>query len=299
MRELLPHYVAVRDGKEEPRFWSADLEKRASEAFKLLESCELCEHRCGVNRTAGEKGVCKAPPFLYISSEFLHYGEENFLVPSHTIFFMGCNLSCVYCQNYTISNWLEFGTRVSEEALAEIIARRKEQHAMNVNFVGGEPTPYLPFILKVLQVMKEKSVHTPVVWNSNFYMSEKAMSLLKGVVDLYLPDFKYGNDECALRLSKVKNYFATVTRNLKEAAEDADVCIRHLVLPNHFECCTKPVLEWIAENINGRNVVVNVMAQYRPEWKAHEYEDISRPLKLEEGEKAVSYAEDLGLNVVD
>ena len=212
---------------------------------------------------------------------------------------MGCNFACVYCQNYTISNWLELGVKLSEEELADMIVARKKQGAKNVNFVGGEPTPYLPFILKVLRILKEREVSVPVVWNSNFYMSRKAMNLLKGVVDLYLPDFKYGNDECALRLSKVRNYFATVTRNLKEAAGDADVCIRHLVLPNHFECCTKPILEWIASNINGKNVVVNIMPQYRPEWKAQEYEEISRPLKVEEWEKAVRYAEELGLNVMD
>ncbi len=296
---VIEHYFEVSKNKKEPRFFGADLDKKTSLAMKLLEKCELCEHKCGVNRMEGQKGVCKAPPFLLISSEFLHYGEESFLVPSHTIFFMGCNLACVYCQNYTISNWLEFGTKLSKEELAEIIARRKEQCAKNVNFVGGEPTPYLPFILEVLEILKERKVSIPVVWNSNFYMSARAMSLLKGVVDLYLPDFKYGNDECALRLSKVKNYFTTVTRNLRFASRDADVCIRHLVLPNHFECCTKPILEWIASNINGENVVVNIMPQYRPEWKAHEYTEISRPLRLEEWEKAISYARELGLNVMD
>ena len=297
--EVLKHYLAVREGRKEARFLRANLGEKVRRGFSILEKCELCEHKCGVNRIERQPGMCKAPPYLLVSSEFLHYGEESFLVPSHTIFFMGCNLSCVYCQNYTISRWMELGIRVSEEELADAIITRKEQGARNVNFVGGEPTPYLPFILKVLQILKERKVSTPVIWNSNFYMSRKAMNLLKGLVDLYLPDFKYGNDECALRLSKVRNYFATVTRNLKEAATDADVCIRHLVLPNHFECCTKPILEWIASNISGENVVVNIMPQYRPEWKAHEYEEISRPLKLEEWEKAVSYAEELGLNVVD
>ncbi len=296
---VLGHYSAVVEGKIKPRFFEADLNGKISTSFKTLKSCDLCEHKCGVNRIEGKSGRCGAPAYPFISSEFLHYGEESFLVPSHTIFSMGCNLACVYCQNYTISNWLEFGTRISENELAELIARRKEQGAKNVNFVGGEPTPYLPFILKVLQHLKKREVKIPVVWNSNFYMSIKATDLLQGVVDLYLPDFKYGNDRCALRLSKVRRYFSVVTRNLKQAAKDADVCIRHLVLPEHFECCTKPILEWIAENINGENVVVNVMPQYRPEWKSYEYEEINRPLKLEEWERAVSYAEELGLNLRD
>lgn len=296
---MLSHYFSVLLGSEDPRFFNADLNIKSSEAKKILKSCVLCEHKCRVNRLEGAKGICNAPAFIYISSEFLHYGEESFLVPSHTIFFMGCNFKCVYCQNYAISNWLEFGTRISEEELADIVARRKEQGAKNVNFVGGEPTPYLPYILKVLQHLKKREIKIPVVWNSNFYMSVKAMRLLKDVVDLYLPDFKYGNDKCAFRLSKIENYFQTITRNLKIAANDADVCIRHLVLPNHFDCCTRPILEWIANNINEENVVVNVMPQYRPEWKAHECEEISRHLKPEEWEKAISYARELGLNLMD
>jgi putative pyruvate formate lyase activating enzyme len=124
-------------------------------------------------------------------------------------------------------------------------------------------------------------------------MSEEAMKLLSHVVDIWLPDFKYGNNECALRLSKVPRYMETITRNLKIAVEWGDMIIRHLVLPNHIECCSKPVLKWISDNIPKERVVVNIMDQYRPEYKAYEYKDISRKPTLQELEEVYRYADSL------
>jgi putative pyruvate formate lyase activating enzyme len=164
----------------------------------------------------------------------------------------------------------------------------------NVNFVGGDPTPYLPFILDCLQYVNS---NIPTLWNSNFYMSEKSMHLLGDVIDVYLSDWKYWNDECAERLSKVKNYQEVVRRNHDLAFNDSEVVIRHLVLPNHFECCTKNILKYIAENY-GDKVIVNIMDQYKPVWKAHLYPDISGALTRKEFEKAVRWAEELGLNFI-
>jgi len=161
----------------------------------------------------------------------------------------------------------------------------------NVNFVGGEPTPQLPFILDALQYVKS---NIPTVWNSNFYMSLKSMNLLKNVIDIYLSDWKYWNNKCAERLSKVKNYLEIIKRNHDLAFKNSEMIIRHLVLPNHFDCCTKPILKYIAENY-GEKVIVNIMGQYRPGYKAHRYSDISGYPK-EELEKAWKLAEDLELN---
>ncbi len=160
----------------------------------------------------------------------------------------------------------------------------------NINFVGGDPTPDLHVILEGVAIC---DVNIPLIWNSNLYNSVEAMRLLQGVIDLWLPDFKYWSDECARRLSKVERYREVVTRNLKIAYEWGEVIIRHLVLPNHLECCTRPILKWIAANLP--NALVNVMSQYRPQHKAYEYKEISRRPTYSEMRMAYRWAEELGL----
>lgn len=297
----LRNYFSILNEEKHGKYLEIDikeLRKLIKKAKNLATKCSLCERRCNINRLGGEKGECKAPNYLLVSSEFLHWGEEPFLIPSHTIFFMGCNFHCCYCQNWSISQWLEKGVKVSAEKLANIIKIRKLQGAKNVNFVGGEPTPYLPWILEVLAELKKLNINTPIVWNSNFYMSAESMSILNKVVDFWLPDFKYGNNECAEKYSKVRNYFEIITRNLKLAdLKNADMCIRHLVLPGHVECCSFPILEWIAKNL-GDKVVVNIMDQYRPEYKVPEggYPEINRRVSESEFGKVIKRARELGLN---
>ncbi|AAL81173.1 radical SAM protein [Pyrococcus furiosus DSM 3638] len=319
-REALPKYFSILEGEELPNFllarkiavnfdpsspleelWAIHdegmeklrennlsenpeknlLDLKSVIASKIIEKCHLCEIRCGVNRKE-QVGYCRVKESL-IASDFLHYGEEPELVPSYTIFFSGCNFRCVFCQNWDISQF-RVGVELLPEYLALKIERAYRFGARNVNFVGGEPTPNLPYILETLRYV---NVPIPVVWNSNMYMSEEAMKLLDGIVDVYLGDFKYGNNNCARRYSKIPNYWEIVTRNFLLAKKHfrAEFLIRHLVMPNHLECCTEPVLKWIAENL-GRDVRVNVMFQYRPEYKAKNYKEISRVLTIEEMEKA-------------
>ncbi len=324
----MPHYFSVLRGEEEPNFFLARnvavsfrgdepldelwglheegmerlrendlaekpekslLDLKATIADRILESCTLCEVKCGVNRRESI-GYCRVKESL-VASDFLHYGEEPELVPSYTVFFSGCNFRCVFCQNWDISQY-----RVGVEHVPEFMALKIDEAfkrgARNVNFVGGEPTPNLPFILETLRHVKAP---IPVVWNSNMYMSEEAMRLLDGIVDVYLGDFKWGNDGCARRYSKIPRYWEVVTRNFLLAREHfrADFLIRHLVLPEHLECCTRPVLEWTAENL-GRDVRVNVMFQYRPEYRAGKYPEIDRGLNREEMGEAVRIVEELG-----
>jgi len=282
------------DELEVPRFSLLDLKIMLAE--DMLKHCELCERVCKVNRMSGEVGTCKVPETkdCLISSEFMHLGEEPHIVPSHTVFFMGCNFHCQFCQNFTISQWYESGAIVHPKLLAEAIKMRKRHGARNVNWVGGEPTPNLLPILKTIKLIE---VNTPQIWNSNFYMSARTMKLLDGIVDMYLSDFKYGNSECARHLSKINNYFEICTRNHTLAAEQAELTIRHLVLPNHVDCCTKPALKWIAKNIRTK-AIVNIMDQYRPAYKAHEHIDMQRPLSEAEIEEAINYAKKLKLNYV-
>jgi len=257
---------------------------------RIFQNCIFCERRCHIDRrkNAGNCNVNKAK----IASEFVHMGEEELLIPSYTIFFSGCTFHCVFCQNWDISQ-TNNGVTISPKILAEFIRKRKNQGAKNINWVGGDPTSNLPFILKVL---KECDVNISQVWNSNMYCSTETMDLLKGMFDLFLTDFKYGNDKCAKRLSKVNNYMEIVKRNHKIAYNQSEIIIRHLVLPNHIECCTKPILHWIKNNTP--NAAVNIMSQYHPEYHANEYEDIAKPLSREEYSKAKEFAEKLNLFLV-
>ncbi len=265
------------------------LELKAAIARRLLERCTFCERRCEVDRTR-ERGFCRVPPSPRVSSEFLHMGEERVLVPSHTIFFCGCTFRCVYCQNWDIAFHPENGVKVEPERLARIIRHRRSEGARNVNWVGGDPTPNLHYILRVLTVL---DVNVPQVWNSNMYLTEEAMRLLDGVIDVYLTDFKYGRNECADRYSSAPEYWEVVTRNHLEARRQCELIVRHLVLPGHVECCTHRILEWIAENL-GTDTPLNVMPQYRPEHRAHEYPEINRRPSAEELESAWKKARELG-----
>lgn len=304
-RHLWELHDSAKDAKSWWRGSTSLLDIKTELADRMLRNCNLCERRCGANRRDGERGHCGVLDSR-ISSEFLHMGEEPDLVPSYTIFFSGCTFNCVYCQNWDISTRPESGSRMDPAALARMIERRHPQQGRqsamsapeggvrNVNWVGGDPTSNLPFILKVL---RECNANLPQVWNSNMYLTEEAMRLLEGVIDVYLTDFKYGNDACALRLSGVENYMKVVERNHIVARGQCEMIIRHLVLPGHFECCTRPILRWISEHLS--LVKVNVMSQYRPEYKAAMYSELKRPIRMSEYRAAIELAEDLGLDLCD
>ncbi len=287
----LSNYFQIIEGTKKAGFLLCkDLKEKAESAREILKSCHLCERRCHVNRLEGKQGFCGVLE-ARVASEFVHVGEEPELVPSYTIFFSGCTFHCVYCQNWDISQYPFRGEYIKPEILAGMISNIR---AKNVNWVGGEPTPNLPYVLDVLTHLK---TNIPQIWNSNMYLTEESMDLLNGVIDVYLTDFKYGNDKCARNLSDAKNYWEITTRNHLIAREQAEMIIRHLVLPNHLECCTKPILEWISENLE--NVKVNLMDQYRPEWRAMDFREISRKLTHTEFQEALRFADELGIDLIE
>ena len=295
MFNQLKNYYAILAGKKRAKFLKANLDELIEEVREIMESCELCERKCKVNRLKGEIGHCKVPNKMFISSEFLHFGEEPFFVPSHTIFFMGCTMHCQFCQNYAISQWLESGYEIFPEILALKIKERKTQGSKNVNFVGGEPTPYLLFILQTLKELKNLKVNLPIIWNSNFYMSEKTMNILNQIIDVFLPDFKYGNNRCAKDISLVENYFDIISRN--HLLAKGEIVIRHLILPNHIKCCSFPILEWISNNL-GKKCIVNLMDQYYPCYnvlKKEKFMSLRRKITLKEFEEVKKRAEELNL----
>ncbi len=299
--EFLKIFRAIRGGEVElkeldaPKYSLLDVKTRL--ARKLMEKCSICERRCGARRLEGEAGVCLMAGECIVHSYFHHVGEEAPLVPSGTIFYGGCNFKCVFCQNWDISQVkARRGLAVSPIELAKIQAELRRSGARNINHVGGDPTPQLAFIIESL---KHLDVNVPQLWNSNMYLTVESMKLLKDLIDIWLPDFKYGSNACAERLSKVPKYFEVASRNHLIAYESGEMIIRHLVLPNHIECCTKPVLKWISENTP--KAIVNIMDQYRPEHivlrNPDKYPDVSRRLKYSEISEAYSYAEEIGFKV--
>ena len=260
-------------------------------ANKIMQSCHFCTRQCGVNRLTSGLGYCGCGGTMAVSSIFAHMGEEPELVPSGTIFTMGCTTRCRHCQNWTISQWKEDSTEYKPEELARKIEQLRRSGCRNANLVGGEPTPWLK---QWLETFKHVSVSVPVVWNSNSYYSPETSLLLAGFVDVYLLDFKYGPGECAERISDAPKYWEACTRNHLDAKKNGELIIRVLVLPDHLDCCTAPILNWVSQNL-GTETRVNLLFQYRPEWRANEIPELRRRLSREETKKAIRYAEKAGL----
>jgi len=260
-------------------------------ANRILQNCCFCTRRCGSNRLRGELGYCKCGTQITVSTIFPHTGEEPELVPSGTIFTLGCTLRCLHCQNWSISQWFESGNICTPEQLAKAIEQLRKGSCRNINLVGGDPTSWLP---QWLETFKHVDVNVPVVWNSNSYYSLETAKLLAGFVDVYLLDFKYGPKECAEKISNAPGYWMACTRNHLFAKKYGELIIRVLVLPEHLECCTKPVLKWIAENL-GDWIRVNLMFQYRPEWRSHEIPELQRGLTERERNRAIELAKEAGL----
>ncbi|MFX0183298.1 MAG: radical SAM protein [Candidatus Hodarchaeota archaeon] len=280
------------------------LDLKIAIADEILKECCFCERRCQKNRAAGELGICKVDDEAIVSSAFLHMGEESVLVPSGTIFFSGCTFKCVFCQNYTISQrWRDKesgkildGVKRTPQQIVRIAGALAREGARNINWVGGDPTSNLHVILHVL---KDFETNICQLWNSNMYLSVEGMKLLLEVMDFWLPDLKYANDDFAKRMSKIPNYWSIITRNIKMAHDkgSGEVIIRHLVMPGRVETETYPILEWCAQNVP--NALVNVMGQYRPQHLVQrhpdKFKDINRRLKYKELTLARDKAEDLGI----
>jgi putative pyruvate formate lyase activating enzyme len=261
-------------------------------ANRTLSSCHLCVRKCSVNRLEGKSGYCGCGLEITVSSIFEHMGEEPELVPSGTVFTLGCTMRCKHCQNWTISQWMEHGQVYDPVDLAREVQRLRLGGCRNVNLVGGEPTPWLPQWLKTF---KHAETSVPVVWNSNSYYNSESAALLAGFADVYLLDFKYGPGRCAKEISDAPNYWETCVYNHLEAKKHGELIIRILVLPNHLECCTKPIVDWIAKNL-GAETRVNLMFQYRPEWKAFEVPELSRKLTRDEMHRAIRLAKEANLS---
>ncbi len=299
---MRPHYLALHARGE--------LELRVQEAWERLRACNLCPHSCGVDRLSGEKGFCRVAQGPMVSSYGPHFGEEAPLVGfsgSGTIFFTYCNMACVYCQNWEISH-LGDGEVVSPQELARMMLALQARGCHNINLVT--PTHQVPFILKALVLAVEEGLRIPLVYNCGGYESLETLALLDGVIDIYMPDFKYWDEEIALRLSKAPGYPEVARQALKEMHRQVGdleidargvavrgLLVRHLVLPGGL-AGTKEILSWIAREISP-NTYVNVMDQYYPCGQAWRYPPLDRRLYPEEYEEALAAARAAGLRRLD
>jgi putative pyruvate formate lyase activating enzyme len=297
--------------KFEPRYRklieNGELRKRIDSLYKILESCELCPRNCKVNRLKGERGYCKAGSKLAISSYGAHFGEERELVGrygSGTIFMTYCNLLCIYCQNFDISH-LGYGEEISIKNVADRMLSLERRGCHNINLVT--PTHFAPQLVKAVEAAAKKGLNVPIVWNCSGYENVEVIKLLEGVVDIYMPDMKYGDREYAKKFSNALDYFERSMEAVMEMHRQVGdlkvdekgvayrgLLIRHLVLPNNIAESEK-VLEFIANRLS-KESYVNIMAQYRPCGKAYEYKELSRRPSSSEYIKVIEFARKLGLN---
>ncbi len=272
---------------------SSLLDLKLELVHRIYRACTLCPLRCRVDRLSGETGKCGLTKDAWIFREGLLVSEEPFVVPTHEIFVSGCNMSCKFCQAWEGVAQTQIGVRFVPSRFTQLVELRKSQGAVNVHFVGGEPTVNLLAILEGLKVLE---ANLPLVWNTNLFVSDEAMKLLDGIVDLLIADFKFGNEECAQRIGRAKDYVSIVQRNLVKANEIASLVVRHLVMPEHIDCCLKPVVFWVAQNLP--NVTFHLMLNYVPDWKAWDEPNLSRRLTEKEKRKAREIVEAIGLGKV-
>lgn len=266
---------------------------------KELECCTICPHNCKINRTKNP-GRCKSTDKIKIALYSIHNFEEPCISGekgSGTIFFSNCNMNCVFCQNYEISQ-LGRGKEITIEELANVMIKQQERNVQNINLVT--PTSYALHIVEAIKIARKKGLEIPIVYNTNGYESVETLKLLEGYVDIYLPDLKYYYDDLAKKYSKVDNYFEIATKAIQEMYRQVGtpvldengvmkkgLMIRHLILPNEVQN-SKKVLKWIKENIDS-NVYVSIMAQYFPTYKAKEDKYLNRKLTNKEYSEIEQY----------
>jgi putative pyruvate formate lyase activating enzyme len=286
------------------------LKARVARARAMLEECRVCPRHCGVNRRAGESGKCTITRQAMVSSYGPHFGEESPLVGRHgsgTIFFTYCNLRCIFCQNYTISQSGE-GVPVTSEKLAQIMLSIQDRGCHNINLVS--PSHVVPHILEALELAASNGLYLPLVYNSGGYDSLETLKLLDDIVDIYMPDMKYADEKVAEQLSGIKDYPRINQAAVKEMHRQVGdlrldeqgiayrgLLVRHLVLPERL-AGTEEVTRFLAREVS-TNTYLNVMAQYHPCHQAFDWPQLARPVSRQEFQEAVEIAHQQGLFRLD
>lgn len=283
-----------------------ELDKKIEKLFKNLENCKICPRKCQVDRLKNQKGFCQLGYLPVISACHPHFGEESVLVGqqgSGAIFFTSCNLACLFCQNYEISQ-LRIGEEISFEKLAQMMLELQRRDCHNINLVS--PTSHVPAIIKALSIAREKGLRLPLVYNTNTYDSVETLKLLDGIIDIYMPDAKYSNEKIAIKYSSAPNYPEIMKKAMKEMHRQVGdliisdegiaikgLLVRHLVLPNNL-AGTKEIVNFIAKEIS-KNTFLNIMNQYYPCFKASLHPELSRRISQKEFKAAINLAKKAGL----
>ena len=295
---------------------SALARERAAAARTALADCHLCEHHCGVNRLAGEPGLCHAGAEARIFMAQTEVSDELELIPTFAIALSGCDLRCDFC----ITGGPSWNPRAGEPVRVKELVQRADAALANgartVMILGGAPTIHLPTVLEIVAALSERrpparheetlkrelqhagsETGAPkLVWKTNAHGSAQARELLDGMFDVWLADFKFGNDDCARRLAKAPDYVRVVRENLLWANEHSELIVRHLLMPGHVECCWHPVAEWLAAELPG--VKVNLRSGFWPAWQAARHPELRGTVSTPESARAVDLARQLGLNLV-
>jgi len=273
---------------------SALARKRAGFAYDALVDCDLCAHHCGVNRLAGEQGLCHAGYEARVFSAQVEVSDELELIPTFAIALSGCDLRCDFC----ITGASSWNPRAGELLDTAVLAAKAEgalaAGARTIMILGGEPTVHLPTVLEIVAALPDTA---KLIWKTNAHGSAQARALLDGLFDVWLADYKFGNDACAQRLAKVPDYTKIVQDNLLWAVQHSELIVRHLLMPGHVDCCWRRVAEWLGMELPG--VKVNLRSGFWPGWHSARHPELRRTVSTSESNRAGEIARGHDLNLVE
>lgn len=273
-----------------PTVSARDLAERAVQIRESLKRCELCEWRCGIDRTRTHSAPCHLGTDTHVFCQYLSLTEEPEVVPALRIYFGGCNFRCRFCDTAPECFVPNRGSRIDPPAYAAELAQAVTAGAKSISILGGEPTLHAHTLLELAAA----DPTLPIALNSNLYMTPEVIDQLRGVAALYLGDFKFGNDGCAERLAGAPRYFEVITRNILHILEGTPLIVRHLLMPGHFDCCFRPVINWLSRNTPG--IRFQLYTGYVPCWRASADPDIGRLNTRAEAREAVELLRNSPLN---
>ena len=267
--------------------------ERAGIAHASLVHCELCAIECGADRLGGEVGPCHAGAEARVFSAQLESGDELELIPTFAIALSGCDFRCDFCITGAESWNARAGRLLDPEALGERARAALARGARTVMILGGEPTVHLPAALEIVAALPDDA---RLIWKTNAHGSPHARGWLDGLFDVWLADYKFGNDDCARRLAKVVDYTRIVRENLLWAAGHSELIVRHLLMPGHAECCWRPIAEWLAAELP--DVKISLQQGFWPAWYSGRHAELSHPASVAERERALQLGRRLNLNLI-
>jgi putative pyruvate formate lyase activating enzyme len=267
--------------------------QRVQKARDLLTNCRLCAHDCSVNRLAGESGLCHAGATARVFLSQVEVADELELVPTFAIALSGCDLRCSFCITGAQSWNANAGEPLDVSRISARATEALDRGARTIMILGGEPTIHLPSVLEIIAALPDEA---RLVWKTNAHGTAQARALLSGLCDVWLADFKFGNDACAQRLARIPNYIQVVRENLLWAAGETELIVRHLIMPGHIECCWRPVAVWLAATFP--EIKVSLREGYWPGWQAKRHAELCEPVSPRESERAFAVARELKLNLV-